>query len=401
MKPMKIGVLGAGSFGNCFIPLFKAHPLVSEVCIAEKMPDRRNKTVEKHGLREAYESLDELCESSVDAIAIFSQRWKHGPQAVQALNAGKHVYSAVPAAITLEELDALVKAVERTGLTYAMGETSYYYPEAVYCRNKFRKGAFGRVVYAEAEYYHDMEHGFYGPYQGSNGEEWKRFASFPPMLYPSHSVGFVLSITGSHMTHVSCLGLTDDHEDGIFREDVSHWGNAFSNESALMQAADGTMCRINEFRRTAASGVRLRLYGTRACFEEQTGAKSWTTHDRTTEDVTGLLKCRPLEKPEDWEAARKQGAQEDFYSGLAPVHDGTRLPAEFNGLKNGHNGSHQFLVDDFVQAVAEGTTPPVNVWTAARYCAPGIVAHESAKKDGERLAIPDFGEPRGARGVAH
>jgi predicted dehydrogenase len=27
---------------------------------------------------------------------LFTQNWLHAPQAVQALNAGKHVYSAVP-----------------------------------------------------------------------------------------------------------------------------------------------------------------------------------------------------------------------------------------------------------------------------------------------------------------
>ena len=35
-----------------------------------------------------------------------------------------------------------------------IGETSYYYPCALFCRDKFRQGAFGHVVYAEAEYLH-------------------------------------------------------------------------------------------------------------------------------------------------------------------------------------------------------------------------------------------------------
>ena len=68
-----------------------------------------------------------------------------------------------------------------------------------------------------------------------------------------------------------------------------------------------------------------------------------------------------------------------------------RLPKEFVGLPNGHCGSHQFLVDDFVQACLTGTTPPNNVWQAARYCVPGLVAHESALRGGELLEIPDFG----------
>jgi hypothetical protein len=81
-----------------------------------------------------------------------------------------------------------------------------------------------------------------------------------------------------------------------------------------------------------------------------------------------------------------------FVSGLAPVHDNGRLPEEFRGAPNGHEGSHQFLVDDFVTAVNTGSLPPVNAWTAARFTLPGIVAHESARRNGERLPIRDFGD---------
>lgn len=59
----------------------------------------------------------------------------HGPQAVQALRAGKHVFSAVPAGVTLEEVAALVETVRETGLIYMLAETSYYYPSTLFCRD--------------------------------------------------------------------------------------------------------------------------------------------------------------------------------------------------------------------------------------------------------------------------
>ena len=51
------------------------------------------------------------------------------------------------------------------------------------------------------------------------------------------------------------------------------------------------------------------------------------------------------------------------------------------------------LADDFVQMLGRELLPVLNVWTAARFCAPGIMAHQSALRDGESLAIPNFGEP--------
>jgi hypothetical protein len=84
---------------------------------------------------------------------------------------------------------------------------------------------------------------------------------------------------------------------------------------------------------------------------------------------------------------------DDNFAGVSRVHPVARLPRAFAGLPNGHLGSHQFLVDDFVQACVSGQQPPNHVWAAARYCLPGLVAHESALQGGRLLEVPDFGDP--------
>jgi hypothetical protein len=77
-------------------------------------------------------------------------------------------------------------------------------------------------------------------------------------------------------------------------------------------------------------------------------------------------------------------------SAVHPVH---RLPKAFLGLPNGHNGSHQFLVHDFVTACVSGVTPSNHVWAAARCLIPGLVVHPSALRSGESMAVPDLGDP--------
>jgi predicted dehydrogenase len=388
MKEIKIGVLGAGPFANHFIPLFKAHPLVTDVYLAERMKERRESTAEKFGLQTTFDEFDDLLESDAGAIGVFSQRWTHAPFAIKAMRAGKHVFSAVPAAVTLEDLEELIDTVKETGQLYMMGETTYYEGSSVLCRKQFRQGAFGRFVYAQSDYCHDMEHGFYPPYQIANGPEWKKFASFPPMLYPTHSVGQILSVTGGRLTRVACFGQVDSHEDGIFDKAVSFFDNDFSNESALFRSSEGGMCRANEFRRITG-GDPLAVQGTKAAFIDG----SWYKHDRTSVDLSDRLRTAPRALPDDWEEQKKQGAQEDFFCGVADIHDTERLPTEFHGLPNGHGGSHHFLADDFVRMLQREQTPVLNVWTAARFCAPGIVAHQSALRDGEPMEIPDFGNP--------
>ena len=392
---LKIGICGAGRFSRWFIPIFQAHPSVEEVCLADKFPDRLASQAANFGIKRTFGSLDDLCASDVDAVAIFTQRWLHGPQAVQALKAGKHVYSAVPTGVTLEEIAELVDTVKSTGLTYMLGETSYYYPVAIYCRKRFANGDFGRFVYGEGEYIHDMSH-FYASFQHSGGDQWRSHASLPPMFYATHSISMVLSVTGARMTDVSCFGFADSNEDDIFDANLSMWDNTFSNETALFRTSDGGACRINELRRIGCRGprsVRMSMYGTEASYEEQANARAWVTKDRANiVDLTELLapQTKLPNAESDSGSLQETAVPEQFLSAVHPVE---RLPQEFLDLPSGHEGSHHFLVLDFIEAVESAKLPPNHVWTAARYCAPGLVAHESAKRGGELMKVPDFGDP--------
>ena len=387
---IRLGVCGTGSFADCFIPLFEAHPEVDGVVLCDLDADKLQGKSERFGIPDTCGSLDELCDMDVDAIAIITQHHLHGPQAVQALRAGKHVYSAVPSAISIEEITALVEAVEDTGKTYMIGETSYYYPCAIYCRQRYHEGAFGHVVYAEGEYHHDYRHGLYEVYKQRHGDDWRRYSGIPPMLYPTHSTSMIVSVTGAHATHVSALGFVDRHEDGLFANPDNVWQNPFSNETMLCRMSDGSMTRINEFRRIGHPGtVGLSMYGTEGSYEEQMRSKAWFTHEDGYQDVTELLACHDIPAAEIEESMAAVTGEDGTHRTVSQIHDVSSLPAEFIGLPNGHNGSHQFLVHDFVTACVTGETPPNNVRDAAHYLLPGLIAHESAMQEGALLPVPE------------
>jgi predicted dehydrogenase len=389
---ISIGICGVGAFADSFVPLFKAHPEVKRIVLCDLDATKLRQKAERFGVRETCPSLDELCQTDVDAIAIFTQNTLHGPQAVQALRAGKHVYSAVPPAISLAEMTELIKAVTETGKTYMLGETSYYYPCAIYCRDRYRAGDFGHIVYAEGEYYHDFSHGLYDVYRWRYGANWQKYAGLPPFYYPTHSISLIVSVTGAHVTHVCGLGFTDREADSVFGPGANLWDNPFSNEVMLCRMSDGSIARFNEFRRVGHRGaVRMSLYGTRGSYEEQYGCKMWMTTKESV-DVTELLACSPI--PPDQTADLMAGvtAADGTHFGSSAVHPIHLLPKEFRSLPNHHEGSHQFLVHEFITACVNGQTPPNNVWQAARYLVPGLIAHESAMAGGAWLAVPDFGD---------
>ncbi len=392
-----LGIVGAGQFSGQFASLFKLHPGVSRIVVTDVIPERASAQVERLGLGGTVPSFEDMLrDESIDAVAIFTQRWTHGPLVVQALRAGKHVYSAVPMAISEEEIGAIIEAVRETGLTYMMGETSYYNPATVFARQQLEAGKFGRVFYSEGDYVHDMDLGFYDAYRFSGGAEWKRTASYPPMLYPTHSIGGVLGALPTYAVSVSCIGVPDDRDDGVFDREVSMFGNNFSNAMALFELADGGAMRTNEMRRVGYPSrireSRFRFFGTEGSFEQLAQTAVWQDKE-VVEDVTDLLATSDTLDINDPSLADVAPALRDsFISGHARIHDTSRLPVEMAGAHNGHEGSHHFLVDDFVSSVNNRTVPTVNAWAAARFTLPGIVAHQSALRDGERLRIADFGD---------
>jgi predicted dehydrogenase len=394
---LRVGMVGVGAFAQCFIPLFKAHPLVSEIVLCDLDAKKLRENADRYGIKQTSSSLDDLLargsDGGVDAVAIITQHWLHAPQAIAALRAGKHVYSAVPTGVTMEEIRSLVRAVEETNRVYMIGETSYYYPAMVYCRKRFAERAFGHIVYGEAEYYHDWDHGLEDVYKWRYGPRWRELGGDPPMHYPTHSTSAIISVTGARMTKVSCFGYVDREPNTIWNPNVNQHGNAFSNESALFQMSDGSIARINEFRRVGHPGtVRLNLFGTQGSFEENVHGPVWVTTDHAqTKQLDELLAPNGVLVREVVGGMEKITSQDGTHVEAAPIHDLARLPKEFIGLPNGHNGSHQFLVDDFVRACVENHLPPNNVWDAARYAIPGIIAHDSALRGGELMDVPDLG----------
>ena len=396
---IKIGIAGCGGFASQFVPLFRDHPLVEKVAVCDMIRERADSYSKLYGIKDAYYSYEDLLKSDVNCIAVYSQRHLHGPMVIAALDAGKHVCSAVPTASSMDEIHQIVQKVRQTGLTYALMETSYYYGSTIFCRKKFKDGSMGKFVYGEARYCHDMDH-FYASFRRSGGENWKQVAGIPPMYYPTHSVSMITSVTGAKVRKVSCSGFVDHHEDAIFREGANLWDNIFSNQSALMYTSDGGSCLINEFRRIGYSqgknSVYQSLFGTEGVYEQGAAGCIWMEREKKiTQDVTEFLNCCDASGGDlnFIDSGLSESLKLDFVTREGQVHNRARLPESFAKHRNGHFGSHQFLVDDFIKAVHFDKLPPNHVWAAAGYCAPGLVAHESAKKDGMLMDVPDFGDP--------
>ena len=386
---ISLGLVGLGGFGGAFADLFMSHPLVDRIALCDREPERIERLAKKDSWKgklkdsDTYASLDEICDSDLDALAIITQPWLHAPQCIQAMEAGKHVYSAVPIISVpdgdeiLDWCDKLVAACRRTGMHYMLGETTFYRPQAMYCRRRAAEGAFGEYVYSEGEYHHgydlpacDLRVVRRERSASKAGQEWlaieKRYRDAGvrggPMHYPTHSTSGPICVMGAHAEKVCAWGQGPFTDDAFFADR----GVASSNETALFRMSNGATMRICEHRECSVDREIFRVYGTKGSFEND----CWRTY-QGDEELTVEQMRDPL--PADVGAAfEKIAGASDFYGG--------------------HGGSHAYLVHEFVDAIAAGRVPAINVWESVRYMAPGVMAHKSALRDGELLDVPDWGD---------
>ena len=404
-EKIRIAIIGCGRFCRFFVPLFKAHPSVEEVYVCDLIKERAQNYAEKFGVKiiESFEQA--LASERINSIAIFTQRYKHGPMVIEALKAGKHVYSAVPGAVDVSDLVEIEALVKKTRLTYTMGETGVYRAAAIFCRNEFKKGSFGKFTYGEAHYNHDirnMEQSF----RSSAGEDWKRYAGIPPMFYPTHSTAMVLgAMPGVYAKKVVAFGFEGSPRTDIYgRGDENLYKNPFSNTAMLLELSNGGIARISENRCVgwhAPETYISQFYGTDGGYEFSVARHSfarWNEERPNTvimKDVTGQIQPPSVYSLicSDYEQAIQKIAGGAGFSESAPIQPTQRLPKEFNGMENGHNGTHHFLVDDFCRAYDTGKLSPTNIWAVARYNIPGLLAHQSALAGGKVMDVPDLGDP--------
>ncbi len=411
-EKMKIAIIGCGRFCKFFVPLFKAHPVIEKVYVCDLISERAENYSKQFGVDIISSFEEALASKEINAVAIFTQRYKHGPMVIQALNAGKHVYSAVPDAIDVSEIKEIERLVSKTRLTYSMGETGYYRAPAIFCREQFKRGAFGKFVYGEAQYNHDIRN-MEMSFRSSGGDDWKRFAGVPPFYYPTHSTSMVLSaMPGVYAKKVMALGF-EGHQDrpNIYgRENLNNYGNPFSMQSMLVELSNGGIMRINENRCIgwkAPETYISQFFGDKGGYEFSVARHSFAVWDENIpanhkqtanvvmKDVTKLLQPSDIFESinDNYDYAIQRIADGWGFFSESPIQPTSRLPKKFCGIENGHNGTHHFLIDDFCRAYETGKLSPTNIWEVARWNIPGLLAHESAMQGGKAIEVPDLGNP--------
>ena len=140
---LRIALAGAGAFGEKHLDGLKNIDGVEVVSLVGRRLEPTQAIAAKYGIPHACTDLaDSLALPEVDAVILCTPTQMHAAQAIQCMDAGKHVQVEIPLADSLADAEAVLAKQQATGLTCMVGHTRRFNPSHQYIHNRIKGGEF-------------------------------------------------------------------------------------------------------------------------------------------------------------------------------------------------------------------------------------------------------------------
>ena len=353
----KVGIVGVRR-GGSYMRHFGRSTRSEITALCDLKEESLAACAEEMGLPEeaCYTDYEAFLDSGIDIVVVSTPIPFHEEQVVRALEKGKHVFSEVTMANTLEGCARIREAAKRSGGTYMMAENYIFFHFIQEWKKNVEAGCIGRIHYAEAEYIHTIRDLLVDT---SSGETfWRTYR--PPIHYCSHCLGPLMTLIGNgdYIVKATASGnkntmLTD------------FWPSTIDIQVALFETKQGRGIKIARSQVTPVPEphtVYYSVYGTKGFLEngrrhhESVGHRYFEGIDEKTVPIN----CY----------------QTDVFA------------AEY--AKKSHGTSDYMIANYFLDCLDFGRTPLLNEDFAYELTIPGIIAHEAACHGNVWLDVPHF-----------
>ena len=140
MGRIRVGVWGAGAWGEKHARIYAGLPDVELVGVHDHHPGRASAVTAQHG-GQAFERPEALL-ARCDAVSIAVPTVDHRAATEQALAAGCHVLVEKPIATSVAEADAMIAAARRAGRVLQVGQVERFNPAFLAARPLVRRPKF-------------------------------------------------------------------------------------------------------------------------------------------------------------------------------------------------------------------------------------------------------------------
>lgn len=148
-KKLKMAIIGCGGIANgAHASNYEVIDNIEIVALCDIIPERTAAMKAKFkccaNAWECTDYMDIVNSPDVEAVDICTPNYLHAPIAIAALNAGKHVLTEKPDAMTVAEVEAMKEASEKSGKVLMAMRNNRFTPAALYAKKAIAEDEYGR-----------------------------------------------------------------------------------------------------------------------------------------------------------------------------------------------------------------------------------------------------------------
>lgn len=398
LEVVRVGLIGLGMRGDGAVERLINIPGVEITALCDIVPERVEEgqaILRKAGLPEAAaysgseDAWKELCDrDDLDLVYVVTDWKNHANIGVYAMEHGKHVAIEVPAAMTLDEIWALINTSERTRKHCMQLENCVYDFFEMTALNMAQQGLLGEVIHAEGSYIHNLED-YWGEYYNNWRLEYNN--EHRGDVYPTHGIGPVTQALNIHrgdrMTHLVSMdtksfnGKKMAEKWGVSNNDIEFQNG--DHTLTLIQTAKGKTIHIQHNVMTPRPYSRMyALTGTDGFASkypiEQICLRPTQVEENTTIDLDNLNAHGAV--PADVHAALVEQYKH-------PIHRDLEKRAKEVG---GHGGMDFIMDYRLIYCLQNGLPLDMDVYDLAEWCCLAELTRISIENGNAPVAIPDF-----------
>jgi len=225
---LRIGIAGLGAASRLVLPYAGKVEGVTLAGGADIRPEARGQFTQNCGLP-AFETVEALCESGIDAVWIETPNHLHCAHTIAAAERGVHVICAKPLAASIEECDRMIAACRAAGVHLLQGHSKIFDPPVQAFAEVARSGRLGRAVAIDSWWFND----------------WLRRPRLEAELDEALGAGFILRQV-PHLVDIACF-LAGAKAVRV-RAMAGRWDGSAPTEgncAALIQFESGAVANLN------------------------------------------------------------------------------------------------------------------------------------------------------------
>lgn len=151
-KKLRLAIIGCGGISETHIQAMSKIPEFEIVAGCDIKPERLKVMKEKYGITAGYEKWDDLlAEVKPDAVSVCTPNGVHAPATIAALNAGCHVITEKPMAMSPAECEEMIAAAKANGKKLVVGFQFRYHPTTQMLVRARDEGQFGDILYVKCQ----------------------------------------------------------------------------------------------------------------------------------------------------------------------------------------------------------------------------------------------------------